>query len=183
MDPETISNRKLHPVNFLPQDVVNAMVTCSLRFNGYKWLEARHPGRTTTFAPFVDPIVKTLRLHTDEEANFAACFALQRFLCKWGGEMLAPDSREHVAWRYLFLHLYARKTPSEFCDPAKQNEWERDHAPQAEAHAAVVRKRCCSMTRRSCVARIPLDGELGPFRFPLRIRLRRNNQEEWLSPV
>lgn len=124
----------------LPRDVFDTLIACSLRFDGYKWLEARHPGADANFRQYVDPIVDTLRLHADQEANFAACFALQRFLCKWGGEMLPPEGRHHAAWRYLFLHLYSQEVPAEFRAPESFHHWERDHAAKAHPHAAIVRE-------------------------------------------
>ena len=126
----------------LPEDVCETLCVCSLRFDGLRWLEARHPDRDATdFRFYVEPTVETLRLHADEEENFAACFALQRFLCKWGGGMLSPESREHVAWRYLFLHLHTREVPARFRHPEYADRWERDHARLAGAHAALVRVR------------------------------------------
>ena len=125
----------------VPEDVHEVLCTCSLRFDGYRWLEARHPGgHSTDFRRYVDPVVETLRLHDDEEANFAACFALQRFLCKWGGEMLPQESRHHVAWRYLFLHLHTREVPVRFRYAEYADRWDRDHAKIAGAHAALVRE-------------------------------------------
>ena len=125
----------------LPPDVEEALCVCSLRFDGYRWLEAHRPGENLTdFRLYVDPIVDTLRLHSDDDLNFAACFALQRFLCKWGGEMLPPESREHVAWRYLFLHLYRQEVPVRFRHPEYAERWDREFAQTASAHAALVRE-------------------------------------------
>ena len=125
----------------LPEDVHETLCVCSLRFDGYRWLAARHAGTSADdFRPYVEPIVETLCFHDNNEANFAACFALQRFLCKWGGETLPIESREQVAWRYLFLHLYAREAPTRFRNPEYADRWDRDHARIADAHAAVVRE-------------------------------------------
>ena len=123
----------------LPQEVQETLTVCSLRFDGDRWLAERHPDAADDFSPYAAPVVETLCLHADEEENFAACFGLQRGLCKWGGEMLPPVSREHVAWRYLFLHLYRQPVPIRFRLHEYADRWERERTHLIEAHAALVR--------------------------------------------
>ena len=56
--------------------------------------------------------MKSLTLHVKQEDNLAAFFALQRFLHKWGGEHLTKYADEHIAYDFLFLHLYTHYFPS-----------------------------------------------------------------------
>ncbi len=123
----------------LSPNVHETMVICSLRFDGYRWLEERGGETQGGFSRYVDPVVQTLRLYAEEEANFAVCFALQRHLCKWGGETLPPEHREHAAWRYLFLHLYRQPVPACYRLDEYVNRWERERVHVAEEHAAQVR--------------------------------------------
>jgi len=85
------------------------------------------------------PIIDSLVLHKDENANFAAFFALQRGLHKWGGEYLTKYSKEHIAYDFLFLHLYRLTPPLEFTDSRHSLEWEQRFADQSETIAAFVR--------------------------------------------
>jgi len=87
--------------------VTDAMNLCALRFDGYAFLESlQNTGTPVEFSDLLEPVVKSLILHPDQNRNFAAFFALQRFLFKWGGEHLTAYSSEHIAYDFLFLHLY-----------------------------------------------------------------------------
>ena len=122
-------------------DIIEAMLVCALRFDGYRYLEVVHRelSKETDFSPLVGPLVDTLSFHTDPNDNFAAFFALQRFLHKWGGEHLTKYSREHMAYDRLFLMLYRQPVPKDFVDQEYDLRWEREFASRAEAVAAYVR--------------------------------------------
>lgn len=125
------------------------MTTCALRFDGWKFFEERDDEQI--FVTLTDRFVTTLRVSSDPNENHAAFFALQRYLCKWGGEQLPEFSREHMAFRYLFLHLYrAEIEPSLRCLEYWER-WNSRYAPDAEEHAAEVREsilRDCRRRRR-----------------------------------
>jgi hypothetical protein len=118
-------------------DITEAMLLCALRFDGYSYLEVVHPklSKETNFSP----LVETLSLHSDLNDNFAAFFALQRYLHKWGGARLTKYSREHVAYDHLFLMLYRQPVFKDFVNRDYDVRWEREFASRAEEIAAYVR--------------------------------------------
>lgn len=124
----------------LSDEVQETMMIGSLRFDGWKWLDAQQSDKELGFSPWIDPVVNTLTLHLDMEANFATCFALQRFLCKWGGEQLPESSPDHTAWRFLFLHTYAHPTPSRYVFEEYETKWQRLRREIIEQHASEVRR-------------------------------------------
>jgi len=83
-----------------------------LRFLGYEYEQATRIATGRGFSHFTEPVVKSLTLHVKQEDNLAAFFALQRFLHKWGGEHLTKYADEHIAYDFLFLHLYTHYFPS-----------------------------------------------------------------------
>jgi hypothetical protein len=117
------------------------MLVCALRFDGYRYLEVVHPklSKETNFSPLVEPLVETLSFHSDLNDNFAAFFALQRYLHRWGGERLTKYSREHVAYDHLFLMLYRQPVLKDFVNREYDLRWEREFASRAEEIAAYVR--------------------------------------------
>ena len=126
----------------LPYDVIDAMDTCALRFDGYAY-EARlglseHEGVGAGLRSLFEPIVTTLTLYADDDMNFAAFFGLQRCF-KWGGEYLTEDSDEHIAYDFLFLHLYRLDVPDDYRHAEYYARWQRKYEPRREEMAAVVR--------------------------------------------
>lgn len=113
---------------------------CALRFCGYEYEQktglSEHGGLPSVAQPIIDSLV----LHKDENDNFAAFFALQRGLHKWGGEYLTKYSTEHIAYDFLFLHLYRMTPPEKFTDSKYFVQWEENFSDQAETIAAFVRK-------------------------------------------
>jgi hypothetical protein len=90
------------------------------------------------------PVIKSLTLYEDELKNFTVFFALQRYLFKWGGERLTKYSAEHLAFDFLFLHLYRREVPQEFAHEDYVVRWRQMEYGQIESAAAFVRR---SLTR------------------------------------
>jgi hypothetical protein len=123
-----------------PDRVKNAQITCALRFMGYDYETAKVGKGELLLYKLVEPIEKNLILHPNNDDNFAAFFALQRHLFKWGGEYLTKYSEEHIAFDFLFLHLYALEPSRAFQHPEYCLEWQRKYAPDAETYAAIVRK-------------------------------------------
>jgi hypothetical protein len=134
-----------------PPDVSDAQTICALRFAGYEYEKARGLEKPGSFGAgshaLAQPIIETLTLHTDQNENFLAFFGLQRFLFKWGGERLTKYSREHIAFDFLFLHLYRLDPHAEFQSEEHMLQWHRQYSPRAEAIAAVVRN---SFRRLGC---------------------------------
>lgn len=123
----------------LDSRVESTMITCALRFDGYRWLEEAWPPGANDFTPLTVPLVRTLRLHPTAEENFAAFFALQRWLFKWGGETQSQGAADHTAFRFLFLHLHHLPTPIDFVNPEHEWQWLGIDRGMIAEHAAMVR--------------------------------------------
>lgn len=127
-----------------PQAVDNGQMICALRFKGYDYEIAT--GIATIgysgsgIRKLIKPVVQKRILHHSDNDNFAAFFGLQRFLYKWGGEDLTKYADEHIAYDFLFLHLYSLEPPTIFQDPDYCLAWQRQYQPQAEKLAAFVRR-------------------------------------------
>lgn len=126
-----------------PDDIVNAIMTCALRFDGYGYASRFPYNRTSDgsvdVCAFYEPIVKTLTLFPDDLMNFTAFFGLQRCLYKFGGESLTNYSDEHIVYNFLFLHLYQREVPEEYRVEGYCLEWRRQYQYRAEEIAGVIR--------------------------------------------
>jgi hypothetical protein len=134
------------------QDLENdILITCALRFDGYKYKDATGIGSSDGFLSGLmelsEPVVERLELHSDPDRNHAAFFALQRFLYKWGGDYLSISSREHLAFRFLFLDLYKRDVPAEFRHQEYWERWQKRYEPRKEHYAGIIRNTFC---RKGC---------------------------------
>lgn len=88
------------------------MAACALRFDGYAYAQSRAEGGL--LVELTRRFEDTLVFSEIEEENHAAFFAFQRYLCKWGGESLGPESRSHFAYRTLFIRLHAIPVPQQW---------------------------------------------------------------------
>jgi len=126
-----------------PGHITDAMNICALRFDGYKYEEVSgisEPDVTGAgLSKLIEPIMSTLTLHADANMNFAAFFGLQRYLHKWGGECGTKYSDEHIAYDFLFLHLYDRDVPDDFANAQYCAQWQRDFEEHKEEIAGFVR--------------------------------------------
>ncbi|MCC6355232.1 MAG: hypothetical protein IT577_15175 [Verrucomicrobiae bacterium] len=130
----------MRPSRFnLDSRVQNTMITCALRFDGYRWLEATQGRDPHDFRPWTVPLVQSLRLHPTDAESFATYFALQRWLFKWGGEMQSQSAAGHTAFRFLFLHLHHLPTPPDFVNPEYERQWLGIDRGTIAEHAAAVR--------------------------------------------
>ena len=131
------------PLYFL-HNVTKAQSICALRFQGYKYeqsIDISVDGTTGRgLTKLIKPVVEELILHSSNNDNFAAFFGLQRFLHKWGGEYLTKYSEEHIAYDFLFLHLYSHQPPESFRHDEYCLQWQREVLPKVESIAATVRK-------------------------------------------
>ena len=73
------------------EDVTEAQTVCALRFLGYEYERSAD----LVLSGLIEPIVKSRVLHTDQNANFAAFFGLQRFLHKWGAS-ISPNMPTNI---------------------------------------------------------------------------------------
>ena len=131
-------------MTWFPEEITEAQTVCALRFLGYEYekasgLEVPH-STGGGLSKLIEPIVRSRVLYTEQNANFAAFFGLQRFLHKWGGEYLTKYSDQHLAYDLLFLHLYRFETPPEFTNPDYTTRWQQEFMERAETIAAFVRK-------------------------------------------
>jgi hypothetical protein len=118
-------------------------MACALRFDGYRCIgEGLSPfGAEYGVRRYVDRI-KAREFSEDVLENFAAFFALQRYLGKWGGEYLTVYSEEHLVYRLLFLHLYRDDVPRgyEYDGLGCYTKWERTYKPIRQVLAAQIRR-------------------------------------------
>lgn len=131
-------------MEYFPEAVTSCQITCALRFDGYRYLDSWNEGAPQEsrieFMDLTVPVVERLELYENRNHNFAAFFALQRYLFKWGGERLTKYADEHVAFDFLFLELYRHDPPEEFLLPSYAENWRELPAADIEKHAAFVRK-------------------------------------------
>lgn len=132
------------PLLRYPSDITEALSTCALRFDGYAYVATVARSGSSEGAidlsHVVGVVVESLRLHDNLNDNFAAFFGLQRYLHKWGGEHLTKYSAEHIAYDFLFLHLYHQEPDERFRMEQYCREWEQRFAARDEEIAAYVRK-------------------------------------------
>lgn len=121
-----------------------AQSICALRFQGYEYVHSINTAASKAtggyLAELIKPVVEELTLHSSNNDNFAALFGLQRFLHKWGGEYLTKYSKEHIAYDFLFLHLYSCEPPEPFRHNEYCLQWQENFLPKVENIAATVRK-------------------------------------------
>lgn len=136
---------------FLPWNIEETMMHCALRFDGYAWLDA-HPDRKEERSPVLpEDGLRNLVFDPDVEVNFTAFFMLQRFLGKWGGEMLQPSDKHHTAYRFLFLHLHALPTPPRWAHGEYERTWQAIPPERVAAAASAVRRvLLAAELRRNC---------------------------------
>ena len=127
-----------------PSEITDALSTCALRFDGYAFVAAlqREGGDAAQIdlPQLADAVSRDLRLHDNLNYNFAAFFALQRYLHKWGGEYLTKYADEHIAYDFLFLHLYQHEPPAPFRMEEYCQAWQKEFAAEVESIAAYVRR-------------------------------------------
>lgn len=78
--------------------------------------------------------------HTSPMEKLTVFFLLQRFLYKWGGEMLPKTSLEWKAFRSLFLQTYQYEIPKEYRHWEFYADWEKEFASNQALHAEIVRE-------------------------------------------
>jgi len=119
------------------------LTICALRFDVSKYQLDKglldQDGTYSGLGPLVTSVLDTFQLHSDPLDNFAVFFVLQRYLYKWGGDMLPLSSREHLVFRFLFLDLYRRQVPPRYRFEEYCRQWEQEFVPRLEYYAAIIR--------------------------------------------
>lgn len=119
--------------SFIEDEVLTA---CALRFDGYKFVETNtHPG----LEKYLHTPSTSFELHPNDHFNLARFFFLQRYLYKWGGEYARLEDREHLLFRFLFLHVYRLEIPPEYRMDSHFKTWEERYKPRQEYYAGIIR--------------------------------------------
>lgn len=120
-----------------PRSEDDILIACALRFDGYKYVTNRKFDHIAAF--------QTLK-QTGDLAPFERLqhltlfFMLQRYLYKWGGDMLSPRSPEWRTFRELFFLCCRAKIPKSYRFEPHCTKWERTYAPQIDEWIALVRR-------------------------------------------
>lgn len=157
----------------LSQEAEETLITCALRFYyGYAYAERR--GDDQTLVTVSNRFVDSLQTSGDPLENFAAFFALQRFLYKWGGEYLKCGLRRRTE----------RREPSWLPGPAVESSSRGvgDEGKRARFREA---RRVHRLSRGRTSEKSRVDGEIemdtirasGLFFPPVRFRLKTRDGE------
>lgn len=119
-----------------PSSEDDIMITCALRFDGYKYAEETG----TDLGKLMKRVQRKRVGKLTELENHAVYFALQRYLHKWGGERLSRRSNVWRIFRELFFQVAELEVPKEFQDKLYQEQWEKKYVPRLQECIEVVRK-------------------------------------------
>jgi hypothetical protein len=119
----------------------SVMHTCALRFNGWEYLDSlnRDTDKKIEFPALTKPLIGTEYLWDEPRKNLAAFFALQRWLCKWGGERLPETDPDWQAYRRLFLHLCREPRDPDFAMPEYVSQWNEIPDKRRESAIRLIR--------------------------------------------
>ncbi|MEM7680636.1 MAG: hypothetical protein AAF288_01635 [Planctomycetota bacterium] len=118
-------------------DECDILIAAALRFDGYSYAESVRL-EIADFDRRVGPDVTNSDAPAEEK--FAALFALQRFLFKWGGERLPTYSPEWKRFRELFLATAESVPPRSFAAEGYFDHWQARYAPRVSECIALVRR-------------------------------------------
>ncbi|MFW5683037.1 MAG: hypothetical protein ACOC1G_08545 [Phycisphaeraceae bacterium] len=143
----------------------DAIITAyALRFDGYAYQEE------TGFDGVYDRDGRKLSrnffdhgtLPDNHLERLAFFFKMQRFLCKWGGEMLPQQGGYWRLYRTLFLDLADADIPPRFRLEDRYAKWEEDFMPHHDASVALVRR----IHETTAYAEDPPPEDDGPSHLP-----------------
>ena len=127
----------------VPDECNEVICWCALRFDGGKYdEELKSSDSVETYQKLSDltqPMLTTLTFYEREEMNFAAFFWLQRSF-HFLDDDFSKDSRGHVLFDLLYLHLYKTEVPERYRNEENCSRWQRECENRAEKVAALVRK-------------------------------------------
>lgn len=120
-----------------PRSENDILITCALRFDGYKYATNRKFDHLAAFRT----IEQTGDLAPFERLqHLTLFFMLQRYLYKGGGETLSHRSPEWRTFRELFLLCCRATIPKSYRFEPYCTEWERTYAPRIDEWIALVRR-------------------------------------------
>lgn len=110
--------------------------SCALRFDGYKFL------KENSFDPqkALDDFLSTGEWAISPLEQLACFFFLQRYLSKWGGEMLPKSSKYWQAYRSLFLVVNAYDIPAVYRLDNYFEEWRSQFEPRLAECVDLIEK-------------------------------------------
>lgn len=127
----------MNPTDHEPRSEDDILIACALRFDGPKYVDKRNFDHIAAFRT----IKQTGDLAPFERLQQLTLFyMLQRYLYKWGGEMLSHRSPEWRTFRELFFLCCRAKIPKAYRFEPYYTEWERTYAPQIDDCTALVRR-------------------------------------------
>ena len=126
----------------LSDRAIEAMHVCALRFDGGKYEEECKEesdgstyGRTCTLCR---PVLDNMLLSENEIVNFAAFFLLQRHF-HWTEHDPRENSRDHLVFGLLFLHLYRKEVPENYRGGHFWLKWRNEYESESERFAGMIR--------------------------------------------
>jgi len=132
-------------LGYIPGDAIHGMYVCALRFDGYRYQQEYLPDADDRgLANLTDPIRESLLFPRDLNSNLAAFFWTQRRLKE---DDMLRDSRDHVLFDLLFLHLYQVEIPTRFINKDFIRDWEEYTQEQVDIMAAMIRDSFTSAPR------------------------------------
>ncbi len=128
--------------HFPSRDIRDLMTAAALRFNGDAYAERRSENGDVfdVLSKLAEQVVETQQPLVNDLENFAAFFAHQRFLCKWGGDRLTWESPEWHAFARPFTHLKNIETPPDYLDAERETKWKLVSSDSENA-VALLRKK------------------------------------------
>jgi hypothetical protein len=111
------------------------LIAWALRFDGYKYVERELGGDDSVFTQYEEEE----RVPDEAGLQLALFFRMQRYLYKWGGEMLPRHSKEWRFFRTLFFAVADKPTPPAFRADQYYTKWLHNYDPYREQCMATVR--------------------------------------------
>jgi hypothetical protein len=128
-----------------PADAIHGMYMCALRFDGYKYeQEILHESSCIGLQKLAEPFRESLILDRDLTVNFALFFVTQRRLNE---DDMLRDSRDHLLFDMLFLHLYQAEIPSRYRNEDFCRLWDKYTQEQVDIMAGLIRESFGSIQR------------------------------------
>ena len=129
------AGRNQSVLNQLIAKVDDILITCALRFNGYKYLDENNPGM---FDP-VDVFFRTGSWDISNEEKLTAFFFLQRGLYKWDLVYEPFEGKYHRAFRSLFFEVYALRIAKKYRHQEYYDQWFWTYLPHLSKYINLVR--------------------------------------------
>jgi hypothetical protein len=111
------------------------LITCALRFHGYAYLDDHPFDHQRALQQYIEDGILPAAI----EQQMAMFFLLQRFLYKWGGEMLPRTDLYWERFRALFDLVSQHDVPERYRESHHAETWSQEYAPRLEECRAVVR--------------------------------------------